>query len=81
MSKITLDFETSYDFDIADISYEVAKLNSSYQGIFLKMVTSFLNSRHKDDQYKLDRQAISIAKEIDSRTHGFLKVIVENYGK
>ena len=79
MSKITLDFESSYDFDIADIASEISKLNSSYQGVFLKMFVSFLHHYCNNDYDKASIQTRHIAKEIDQKTFQFINELANEY--
>lgn len=79
MSKINLVFESSYDFDIADIASEIAKLNSDYQGVFLKMFVSFLYHYCDNEPFKISNQTMHIAKEIDQRTFQFINELSHDY--
>jgi len=77
--NVTLEFESSYDFDIADIASEIAKLNSDEQGVFLKMLVSFIHHYCENEPCKIANQTMYIAKEIDQRTFQWMNELVRDY--
>lgn len=79
MTKVTLNFETSYDFDIADIANEITKLHSDSQGLFLKMFVNYLYYYCDNEPCKIANQIRHISKEIDQRTFQFINELSHAY--
>jgi hypothetical protein len=79
LSRVTLDFEASHEFDIADIAESLAKLTSDDQALFFRMFTSFLYHGCRYEPCKIANQTMYIAKELDSRTIDFMTEICTDW--